>query len=48
MVGRLAIKKARDDATTALGKNFNLKDFHYQVNIFLDFYSTNVRMRGRG
>ena len=32
MVGRLAIKNARDNATTALGKNFNIKDFHYQVN----------------
>ncbi|KAL9986429.1 hypothetical protein ACROYT_G000576 [Oculina patagonica] len=31
MVGRIAILKARKYATTALGKNFNLKDFHYQV-----------------
>lgn len=31
MVGRLGILKARDHATKNLGKNFTLKDFHYQV-----------------
>jgi len=31
MVGKLGIVQARDYATSALGKNFSLKDFHYQV-----------------
>ena len=31
MVGRLRIIEARKLANDALGKEFNLKDFHYQV-----------------
>ena len=31
MIGRLGILQARKHATSALGKKFNLKDFHYQV-----------------
>ena len=35
MIGRIAILKARSHSTTSLGKDFNLKDFHYQVNLHL-------------
>ena len=31
MVGRLGILNAREYATTELGEQFSLKDFHYQV-----------------
>ena len=31
MVGRLGILQARNFSTSALGKKFSLKDFHYQV-----------------
>jgi len=31
MIGRIAILKARNHSSTSLGKDFNLKDFHYQV-----------------
>ena len=31
MVGRLGILNAREYATNALGEQFSLKDFHYQV-----------------
>jgi len=31
MIGQLDIKKARQYATSKLGKDFDLKDFHYQV-----------------
>ena len=31
MLGRLELIKMRQKATKALGKKFNLKDFHYQV-----------------
>ncbi|KAM7425170.1 hypothetical protein ABFA07_023367 [Porites harrisoni] len=31
MVGRIGILKARQHATNALGEQFSLKDFHYQV-----------------
>lgn len=31
MVGRLGILGARENATSALGEKFSLKDFHYQV-----------------
>ena len=31
MIGQLDIKKAREKATKELGKDFSLKDFHYQV-----------------
>lgn len=31
MIGRLAILQAREKATSALGKDFSLKDFHYQI-----------------
>jgi len=34
MVGRLGILQARENANSALGKKFNLKDFHYQVTQF--------------
>lgn len=32
MIGRLKILEARRNAETQLGKDFDLKDFHYQVN----------------
>ena len=38
MVGRLGILQARENATAALGKEFNLKDFHYQV-MYSRFYN---------
>ena len=31
MVGRLGILHSREHATKELGKQFSLKDFHYQV-----------------
>ena len=39
MLGRLELIKMREKAEKELGKNFSLKDFHYQVSALL---SSNV------
>ena len=40
MVGRIALLKNRDHAKTALGKDFDLKDFHYQANNEINIIDT--------
>lgn len=40
MLGQLAIMKFKDDANSTLSKKFNIKDFHYQVTIYLLFQIT--------
>ena len=35
MIGQLQIKKARSYSKKALGDNFSLRDFHYQVCLLL-------------
>jgi len=38
MIGQLEIKKARSYSKGALGKDFSLRDFHYQVRLFSGYY----------
>ena len=35
MIGQLEIKKARRYSKNALGNDFSLRDFHYQVRLLL-------------
>ena len=44
MVGRLGILEARKYATSALGKKFSLKDFHYQVMQFVFYYFASAQI----